>query len=483
MIRIGAILFVATLASTIGGCAQLDLENAALPWPPQKEREYGTPQRIIAVWADTVFQQPGKPPTRGFGGRIYFYDGDRKGIPVDGKLVIYAYDDTSPENSYDKPTRKYAFTAEQLTRYYSESDLGASYNIWVPWDEVGGVERQISLLPVFVDNSGQVVRGNFSKNRLPGRRMPSEEERRGFYVARKNARPQANQSEQMVRRAEYRQARRPHAGNGINEDESGLKTTTIRIPQSLAERMAASPPTLAAQRQRRQSDSANGARRRDRSVTETRRARGLSAGEHLLQNNDELNNNQSNSRSKTYYKRGTRRQNVIESGQRAGGSKVQNPRQTPQANSGQAAVRPRGQGESGVYRQGQTSANQFLRRPAGKQVGRNASAPTRSNDQTSLQNGQHAVSRPAAMASYQTASPPGNSSSPTQAVPLGKQGFIGADPGHSVSATSRAWARQHAESAHFEPPRFRAPAKPGAQRHLGREGIQQSPVAPRSHRP
>ncbi|MFW6172032.1 MAG: hypothetical protein ACODAD_16210, partial [Planctomycetota bacterium] len=243
MIRIHAILFTAAAWALLAtGCAKLNVQNTSLPWPVNSEKKYGTPQRIIAVWADTVYQHPGKSPARGFGGRIYFYDENRKGIPVDGKLVIYAYDDTSHEISHDKPTRKYAFTAEQLTRYYSDSDLGASYNIWIPWDELGGREKQISLFPVFIDESGRMVRGNFSKNRLPGRRMPSEEERRGFYVARKDAhRRVPGRSNQALHPVQY-ESQSANAGGTAAASKSGLETTTIGIPRSLAERMAASTP-------------------------------------------------------------------------------------------------------------------------------------------------------------------------------------------------------------------------------------------------
>ena len=138
----------------LSGCATKELAlTKALPWPGSAKK-YETPEKVIAIWTDAVYQLPGTSPTRGFGGRVYFYNADEEVIPVNGQLVVYAFDDSDPHASTDQPSRKYAFTADQLTKYYSDSDLGASYNIWIPWDAVGGSEKQIALLPVFVDDSG-----------------------------------------------------------------------------------------------------------------------------------------------------------------------------------------------------------------------------------------------------------------------------------------------------------------------------------------
>ncbi len=191
----------------LSGCATKDLTlSKALPWP-SSAKKYETPEKVIAIWTDAVYQLPGKAPTRGFGGRVYFYNAKDEVIPVDGQLVVYAFDDSDPNASRDQPSRKYAFTADQLTRYYSDSDLGASYNIWIPWDAVGGDEKQVALFPVFVDDSGKTVRGTFANNRLPGKRIFSEEERRGFYISRKR-----RQGSQVISQA------------GIRRETGGLRS-------------------------------------------------------------------------------------------------------------------------------------------------------------------------------------------------------------------------------------------------------------------
>jgi hypothetical protein len=204
-----------------------------IPWLDQEEEALAPPERIITVWTDTIYQQPGRPPTRGFGGRVYFYGRQGDVVPVTGKLTIYAYDDTGMELSADRPTRKYVFTEEQLARYRSESEIGASYNIWIPWDPVGGEEKHINLFPVFHDESGKIVRGAFTESRLPGRRVITEEERRGFYVSRRKRfttdANRANSDQQTAGGANAAAENRP--------PQSTLKTTTIRVPQSMAARL------------------------------------------------------------------------------------------------------------------------------------------------------------------------------------------------------------------------------------------------------
>lgn len=244
--RVGLVVAASAILTTLGGCAAKPLAiNSALPWTSAKS--YETPEKVIAIWTDAVYQLPGAPATRGFGGRLYFYNRAGEAIPVDGELVVYAFDDSAPSSAPDQPSRKYAFTPEQLTRYYSQSELGASYNIWIPWDPVGGDEKQIALFPVFVDSSGKMVRGLFANNRLPGRRELREEQRRGFYSSHTR---QAGNESRLISETGVRPARfdapLPDGAAGDEAGKSGLVSHTIRVPRSLAERMAARPAATAA---------------------------------------------------------------------------------------------------------------------------------------------------------------------------------------------------------------------------------------------
>ena len=121
-----------------GGCKSFDTDSKSpSSWFGEKEPVYQTPARLAAIWSDAMLNHP-TTPTRGFGGRIYFYNNKNEAVPVSGELVVYAFDDTNGISEGRRPDRKFVFKADQLTAYYSETQLGASYSIWVPWDRPGG---------------------------------------------------------------------------------------------------------------------------------------------------------------------------------------------------------------------------------------------------------------------------------------------------------------------------------------------------------
>jgi len=165
--------FITVCLALAAGCSSFDKDwKAKLPWSQEarlKASKFQTPDRMIAIWTPDVLSQTGKPPTRGFGGRLYFYNTENQPVPVEGQLVVYAFDDDHNTDRPNEPDRKFAFTPDQFTQHYSESDLGASYSVWIPWDAVGGEPRKLSLIPVFTASAGKVVIGSQTANLLPGR--------------------------------------------------------------------------------------------------------------------------------------------------------------------------------------------------------------------------------------------------------------------------------------------------------------------------
>jgi hypothetical protein len=140
------------------------------PWPFNKEEKPGKPTKIVPLWNDTVLTQTGRPQTRGFGGRIMFYEGQKEEpIKVEGTLVIYAFDETDRDANNSKPDRKYVFTPAQLPQHYSKTKVGHSYSVWLPWDEVGGLQKEITLIVRMQSKEGDVAVSDASRQLLPGR--------------------------------------------------------------------------------------------------------------------------------------------------------------------------------------------------------------------------------------------------------------------------------------------------------------------------
>ncbi len=139
------------------------------PWPLGKQEKPGQPGKILAIWTDTVLTQPNRRPIRGFGGRLMFYDGKAETpILVEGTLVVYTFDETGRKPSDVRPDRKYVITREQLPAHYSKSKIGHSYSVWIPWDEAGGVQKEITLIVRFEPKAGAAVVGDPCRELLPG---------------------------------------------------------------------------------------------------------------------------------------------------------------------------------------------------------------------------------------------------------------------------------------------------------------------------
>lgn len=163
--RYGLRLIVGSLlASLVVGCAPLNLpKKLALPMKGDKPQ---SPQRITALWTDTVLVEAG---IVGFGGRIMFYGrDDEEPVVVAGELTVFAYDDTQNPGSNASPARKFVFRSEELSKHYSKSSLGHSYSFWLPWGPVGGPKRQISLVTRFKSDAGGVVMSEMTRHFLPG---------------------------------------------------------------------------------------------------------------------------------------------------------------------------------------------------------------------------------------------------------------------------------------------------------------------------
>lgn len=171
--RVG-LWFGLLMAMASPGCAQFDLRRD-IPWRIGEVVSPKTPTKIVAIWTDAVLHQPGKPPTRGFGGRLMFYSPEESApIKVDGTLIVYAFDEEGRAPNDVKPDRKYVFPPDQFARHYSKSKLGHSYSVWIPWDQVGGPRKEISLIARFIPKNGAAIVSAPSRQILPGVLPPED---------------------------------------------------------------------------------------------------------------------------------------------------------------------------------------------------------------------------------------------------------------------------------------------------------------------
>lgn len=239
---------VCVLATTLSGCAGLSKQSGAGRRPiktmmGEQEPQFQTPSSMVAIWKPSTYEKPGTKSLRGFGGRFYFHDAKNEPIKVDGTLTIYGYDDAS-ENSSGKADRKFVFKSDTFAQHHSDSGIGDSYSFWVPWDEVGGVQRTITLIPVFKSANGEIPQSQPATLRLPGKKREvvasAQESLYGPGTQVISASGVVSQ-QPMVRQAvaltddSASSSERPSRSE--NASENG-KTTTFRLPPNLAARIA-----------------------------------------------------------------------------------------------------------------------------------------------------------------------------------------------------------------------------------------------------
>ena len=158
------------------GCTSFTT-NSLCWW--KKETVSERPTRVVEFWKEDVLTVDGVT-TRGFGGRLVFYDANQKNkenghdqsVKITGRLTIYAFDDSEYEQGSSAAEKKFVFEPDQLEKAYRETSLlGHSYCFWLPWDhDVDAPRRKICLIAVLENLDGQPVLRSTEANhiQLPG---------------------------------------------------------------------------------------------------------------------------------------------------------------------------------------------------------------------------------------------------------------------------------------------------------------------------
>ena len=200
------------------------------------ETDFKTPRSKVGIWKASTYEKAGAKSIRGFGGRFYFYDVNNDPVRVDGDLTIYGYDDDSQvEAGEGKADRKFVFKADSLNSHFSESAFGESYSFFVPWDNVGGVEKTITLIPVFKTVDGHMPEAKPATMRLPGRR--------GSKLAASDAEQSGEKNGGAVVQASVESPTGVSVGSSTisaiqKKKEARRMPTTLRLSNNLAERLS-----------------------------------------------------------------------------------------------------------------------------------------------------------------------------------------------------------------------------------------------------
>lgn len=227
------------------------LASGASKTTPKKIAPAAPPVKMAAIWSPAVLNRPGESPLRGFGGRLYFYDAENRPVPVEGQLVVYAYDDSNPYSDGKTPDRKFVFTPEQFARHHSPTELGDSYSIWLPWDPVGHPQVEVSLVPILTTSSGQLVMGSSSRALLPGPKTPPTVSRIEHsqlpppHIRYETGGPGPHAVQPAAYQAEIAGGMGtavPSGSSPASKPNGGVDALTIPLPGTLADRLAQAGP-------------------------------------------------------------------------------------------------------------------------------------------------------------------------------------------------------------------------------------------------
>ena len=230
----GAAAMILTVAA---GCQSTTFKSGLNPFQssveetPEEEME-AAPTRMAVIWKETAVSPVGGKATRGFGGRVYFYNNANEPVRANGELTVYAFDDSGMETrASNVPDRKYVFRAEDMDNHFSETELGPSYSIWLPWDKVGGMRKTVALMPVFKPVNGRIVQSGQSIAVLPGKTADNQVEDidDASLVRQVTATVPPGERDTVAR-----------LGSPTDGRTRGLgrpRTTTIRVPRTMANRM------------------------------------------------------------------------------------------------------------------------------------------------------------------------------------------------------------------------------------------------------
>ncbi len=219
------------------------------------KKESKPAESFVVIWKDSVLEKPGTPAVRGFGGRIHFFDADNAVVKAEGELVVYGFDDSdaaagtsdSEETKSTKADRKFVFPADQLESHFSETEIGPSYSVWVPWEKKGGHRKVINLIPVFKTADGRVLKCEPSQSVLPGKPPGASLE---------NDSQAANKSKTGVELARFISDKTANRSGVVQaeltEDEynqTRIRTSTIKLTPAMASKLSNSVPNFSSENQ------------------------------------------------------------------------------------------------------------------------------------------------------------------------------------------------------------------------------------------
>ena len=239
-----------TAALALTGCAgvknSMRLSSKDSMWNPvaklnaerEKEAEPTEPMTMVATWKGSVLETAGVN-SRGFGGRIFFYDAANNAVEAEGELTIYGFDDTKKKAGDSGADKKFVFRASEFQTHKSDNGLGVSYSVWIPWEKVGGYRKTISLIPIFKTADGKILKGGQAVNVLHGKTPEKQLSDNGPFKVLGSSPAVLGQASYSEDSQKSNSGVVPASFEDVAQSNDKIKTSTISLTPNMARRIEA----------------------------------------------------------------------------------------------------------------------------------------------------------------------------------------------------------------------------------------------------
>lgn len=171
MTRYKMSLIVGLLAMGLAGCAGLDLSQLSLAKKPEfKTADARHPVvEVMCLWEPGEGRDTQGLPTRGFAGQVLFFGmGVSEPMKVHGDVKVYVFDDQGTEEQRKKPIHIFEFPADVWQTYFRVGNVGASYQIFIPYTRPGAHIANCSLRVRYSDTVSGSLYSKAANVTLPG---------------------------------------------------------------------------------------------------------------------------------------------------------------------------------------------------------------------------------------------------------------------------------------------------------------------------
>lgn len=159
----------------LSGCQSLDMGAMGLGRGIPEAKPRDPVREIVCLWEPAEGTGLDGQPARGFAGQMLFFTaGHQEPVQVDGDVSIFVFDDWGAPEEQAKPIHEFDFSNEAWNTYLRETNVGAAYQLFIPYTRKGGYSADCVLRVRVTPENGLPVYSKMSTIHLAGRRRPDE---------------------------------------------------------------------------------------------------------------------------------------------------------------------------------------------------------------------------------------------------------------------------------------------------------------------